>query len=163
MAKCIIGLNRRRIQTCFLKRKQAVELYFKNEKSLNEIMTITGIRRDYVYKFAKRCLEIDENEELWGFRALIPYKRTNGYSRKSLPQNNSTNLAGAFTLLLDSYPSIQETIHDYILKITERILVLILKRFTKDFLKLAVKQVSQHQIILLIRKQKPKEPFNDIQ
>lgn len=103
-------------RSVFLKRKQAIELYFKNEKTLKDITNITGIRRDYIYKFAKRCLETDENGKLWGFRALIPYKRTKSYNRKSLPQNNSTNLAGAFTLLLDSYPSIQETIHDYYFK-----------------------------------------------
>src|SRR5690625_2823886 len=73
----------------FLKRKQAVELYFKNEKSLKEITKITGIRRDYIYKFAKRCLEPDENGNFWGFRALIPYKRIKSYNRKNLPENNS--------------------------------------------------------------------------
>lgn len=118
----------------FLKRKQAVELYFKNEKSLQEITNITGIRRDYIYKFAKRCLEPDENGDFWGFRALIPYKRIKSYNRKSLPKNNSTNLAGAFTLLLDTYPSIEETLHDYYLKNYRKNSRINFKTFHKIFL-----------------------------
>ena len=118
----------------FLKRKQAVELYFKNEKSLQEITNITGIRRDYIYKFAKRCLEPDENGDFWGFRALIPYKRIKSYNRKSLLKNNSTNLAGAFTLLLDTYPSIEETLHDYYLKNYRKNSRINFKTFHKIFL-----------------------------
>ena len=100
----------------FLKRKQAVELYMKNEKTLKEVSELTGIRRDYIYKFAKRCLTTDENGEIWGFRALIPYKRTKSYKRKNPPQNGSNNLTGAFELLLDTHPFIEETIRDYYLK-----------------------------------------------
>ncbi|MCP1148706.1 MULTISPECIES: DDE-type integrase/transposase/recombinase [Bacillus] len=97
-------------KTVFLTRKQAVELYLKNEKTLNEIRDITGITRANVRKYTKRCLETDKNNEIWGFRALIPFKKTRSHQRKNF---KSESFAGVFQQLLDTYPSIDDIIHDY--------------------------------------------------
>ncbi|MEM5029789.1 hypothetical protein AB6L51_09315 [Bacillus altitudinis] len=94
----------------YLKRKQAVELYLEGNTSLREIHNSTGISRKRIRMFTQRCLELDENSNLWGFRALIPYKKTLEYKRKNF---NSKCLAGVFELLLETYPSIKDVIHDY--------------------------------------------------
>ncbi|QII24783.1 transposase family protein [Bacillus altitudinis] len=94
----------------YLKRKQAVELYLEGNTSLREIHNSTGISRKRIRMFTQRCLELDENGNLWGFRALIPYKKTLEYKRKNF---NTKCLAGVFELLLETYPSIKEIIHDY--------------------------------------------------
>ncbi|MGK9428943.1 hypothetical protein ACSSTO_03015 [Bacillus atrophaeus] len=97
-------------KSIFLTRKQAVELYLKNEKTLNEIRDLTGITRANVRKYTKRCLETDKNNKIWGFRALIPFKTTRTYQRKNL---KSESFAGLFQQLLDTYPLIDDIIHDY--------------------------------------------------
>ncbi|WP_154657980.1 DDE-type integrase/transposase/recombinase [Fictibacillus gelatini] len=61
-------------------------------------------------------MQTDEYGEIWGFRALIPYKHIKQYKRKNLSHGVSTNLVGAFELLLETYPSIEETIRNYYLK-----------------------------------------------
>ncbi|MER3125191.1 hypothetical protein ABQG68_07200 [Bacillus pumilus] len=94
----------------YLKRKQAVELYLEGNTSLREIHNSTGISRKRIRMFTQRCLELDENGNLWGFRALIPYKKTLEYKRKNF---NTKCLAGVFELLLETYPSIKDIIHDY--------------------------------------------------
>ncbi|WP_281201413.1 hypothetical protein ACLBKW_09000 [Bacillus altitudinis] len=94
----------------YLKRKQAVELYLEGNTSLREIHNSTGISRKRIRMFTQRCLELDEHGNLWGFRALIPYKKTLEYKRKNF---NSKCLAGVFELLLETYPSIKDVIHDY--------------------------------------------------
>lgn len=99
----------------FLKRKQAVELYLKNDKPVRDISALTGIKRNHIYQFAKRCMETDENGVIWGFRALIPNKRITSYQRKNLPKGKSSKLTGAFMLLLNTHPTIKDTIHDYYL------------------------------------------------
>lgn len=97
----------------FLKRKKAVELYMKNERTLREISEETGIDRKKIRNFVKRCLSFDENSNIWGFRALIPGKRIKTYQRKSLPsamKRDNIKLTGSFRLFLQTYPEIKETI-----------------------------------------------------
>lgn len=58
----------------FLKRKQAIDLYFA-EESLDVIKNETGIVRSELYRFLERCFTLDPNGQEWGYRALIPRKR----------------------------------------------------------------------------------------
>lgn len=101
-------------QRIFYSRKKAVDMYLKNS-SHNEIESETGIHRNNVAKFIKRCLETDENGVMWGYRALIPHKRITTYTTKNLPVSTSSNPKpnknGAFHLLLETYPHLRDEIH----------------------------------------------------
>lgn len=94
----------------FMRRKEAVELYITTEKSTNEIVELTGLHRNEIVRLVKRCLYTDEKGEIYGFTALIPYKRIVNYSRNSI--NDSDKYTGAFSLLLEDYSDVKERIID---------------------------------------------------
>ncbi|WP_273852580.1 hypothetical protein [Guptibacillus spartinae] len=103
----------------FYMRKQAVELYIDGRTTGKDIYKITGIQPKEVRYFVKRCLE--ENiltGTIYGYSALIPNKRIKDYSRSSLPTDSDNNkgMSGAFKLLLETYPSIKNTIDNAYLK-----------------------------------------------
>jgi putative transposase len=99
----------------FLERKKAVDLFISTDMKVKDIETETGLRRDEIHRFVRRCLEKDESGEIMGYKGLIPYKRIKDYNRKDFPVNNeedSNNYTGAFSLLLDTYPTLKELIID---------------------------------------------------
>ncbi|CAM4405682.1 hypothetical protein L1N85_25045 [Paenibacillus alkaliterrae] len=127
----------------FLTRKKAVELYMKNKQSIESICETTGLDRNVIRKFVKRCLSPDHHGGIWGFRGLIPRKRLKAYDRKSLPvlsdYTSSTSFVGSFSLLLKSNPSIQEAIDNLYLgrnKKEVRSPVIKVKELHKKFLEL---------------------------
>lgn len=112
-------------QDRFNRRKLAVEMYLDGHVSNEYIITHTGISKDELYRFIRRCLEYDGSGTIWGYRALIPEKRLKPYTRKEMPQKDQAGLAGAFEHLLFTYPSIREAIEQLYLNrkgrtITER-------------------------------------------
>jgi putative transposase len=98
----------------YYNRRKAVEMYFQN-KTHDEIKEATGIHRNIVTKFVKRCLETDSESVIWGFRALIPRKRISSYKRDALPESKPSdpdpNKNGAFMLLLETYSDLKDEIH----------------------------------------------------
>ncbi|MCT4618772.1 MAG: hypothetical protein N4A62_05225 [Marinisporobacter sp.] len=94
----------------FITRKKAVELYIIGEKTTNEIVEITGLHRNEIVRLVERCLYTDENGCIYGFTALIPYKRVVNYNRTSIKDSNK--YTGAFSLLLEEHPDIQRKIID---------------------------------------------------
>ncbi|MEK3989884.1 hypothetical protein [Robertmurraya sp. FSL R5-0851] len=101
----------------FYRRKQAVELYLNSEVLIKTIVEKTRIQPKELNNFVRRCLTEDDNGLIYGYRALIPHKKVNGYHRKSLPQlNDTTKMTGAFKLLLETYPTIKDTIDNHYLK-----------------------------------------------
>jgi len=100
----------------YLKRKQAVLMYFKREGDYKEIYSLTGIRDQNLRRLIKRCMSIDSYGVVWGFRALIPQKNVKDYKLNII--NNKKNDArntGEFKLLLEKYPDIKELIDDLFL------------------------------------------------
>ncbi|MED1724559.1 hypothetical protein [Brevibacillus parabrevis] len=101
-------------QITYYNRRKAVEMYFQN-KTHHEINIATGIHRNNLTKMIKRCLQTDSENNVWGFRALIPRKRVSSYKRESLPKSKlnepNPNKNGAFNLLLDTYPDLRDEIH----------------------------------------------------
>jgi putative transposase len=99
-------------QVVYLSRKQAVELYLRNDLTIKEITEKTGIDDSSLRRLVRRCLEFDPTGNIWGYRALIPRKRVNDYVRKEMPGTNNTSvkMTGAFLLLLQKYPVIKEKI-----------------------------------------------------
>lgn len=101
----------------FDSRKKAIELYIDQEVTTKEIEHITGLRRKEVNSLLKKCLGRDKEGRIWGFRALIPYKRTgNKYDRILSTDgfDDDLKLTGAFMQLLQKYPKLDEYIKEFL-------------------------------------------------
>lgn len=97
-------------QDKFSRRKRAIEMYLDGNISNKHIIAETGICKDELYRFTRRCFELDKNGIIWGYRALIPEKRIKSYTRKEPPNKSEKGFAGAFEYLLATYPAIREMI-----------------------------------------------------
>ncbi|EST55777.1 hypothetical protein T458_00055 [Brevibacillus panacihumi W25] len=110
-------------QVKFQKRKEAVNLYINDKATLEQIKQLTGIAPIDVRRFTSRCLLYDENGNLFGYRALIPQVKIKPYKRiLPLPNMDESKsiFTGAFTKLLNEYPTIKEAIDDLYLKRNKR-------------------------------------------
>jgi len=105
--------------TLFRARKKAMELYFVNE-SIAEIERITGVCRTSLGRMARKCLGMANDGRIFGFRALIPYLRTQKNQRTSpfqdKRQHQQGGQAGALRALLDKFPDIERTLNDKLLQ-----------------------------------------------
>jgi len=99
----------------FLNRKKAIDLYIKQVDN-QHILEETRILRKELIIFLKRCLMIDKNGEMYGYTALIPYKRIKNYTREILPNSTSQGFSGAFELLIKTYPILHELIYQNLFK-----------------------------------------------
>lgn len=99
----------------YFNRRTAIEMYY-NGHSHQEIENKTGIHRNKVARMVNRCLQPDDQGIPWGYRALIPRKRIRSYTRELLPEANDQNMSGAFQLLLETYPTIRDVIHQLFFK-----------------------------------------------
>lgn len=92
-------------------RRNSVILFIEDNLTVREISEQTGIDSSEIVRFVKRCLQIDEYGELWGFRALNPQTHIKIYERTEFPIEND-NYSGAFELLLNTYPLLRDLILD---------------------------------------------------
>ena len=91
----------------FLRRKLAVDMYFNNS-TMEEIVSRTNFHRNSITRYAERCLELDEFGNIFGYTALIPYKRVKfEYCRVD---DKGINNTGKFHKFLREYPDIKEFI-----------------------------------------------------
>lgn len=95
----------------YLKRKTAVDLYLNTSLSIPEITQQTGVIRQELHRYLLRCVQLDENGQPWGYRALLPQKNIVGYTRKQAADGEE-QWAGAFQQLLRKYPKIKEVIDE---------------------------------------------------
>ncbi|MBA2941059.1 hypothetical protein HZF08_22525 [Paenibacillus sp. CGMCC 1.16610] len=112
------------LKEIYEKRKLAVDLYLKN-LSNNEILELTGIHRNHLSKFIKRCLDFDENGVIWGYRALIPHKHLKSYKSTNTPDTDPhshtpPSMNGAFQFLLACYPELKTLIENLYFKQSSR-------------------------------------------
>lgn len=94
----------------YLKKKSAIDIYFKNTYSLREISEQTGVHENEIRRYVKRCLSLDAKGEIWGYRGLVPHKRLRNYERNDFGDIKDVKLTGVFNLLLDKYPRLKEKI-----------------------------------------------------
>lgn len=96
-------------QDVFTRRRLAVELYAAGT-ALTEIEAQTGVDRRQLYRFFERCTQPHEDGRPFGLRALVRYLRVAGYERirpfKTTSASGFGAAAGAFNLLLQTYPSL---------------------------------------------------------
>lgn len=97
----------------FLARRHAVELY-AGHVAVSRIEKLTGVDRRQLYRLLDRCLEVHEDGRVFGWRALVRYRRVAGYRRtarlKLHPLGGSRGTAGAFAALLQAHPRLVEWI-----------------------------------------------------
>lgn len=104
------GLSEARRRS-FENNRTAVALYLQGEE-LTEIQVRTGLDGSRVRKLILRCLQRGEDGTIAGLSALVPYRRRRPHQRtKSLPSGErEAGFAGAFEMLLRTYPSVREAI-----------------------------------------------------
>jgi putative transposase len=97
----------------FLRRKTAVMMYFKREGTTEIIKEATLIGRQELSRLIKRCMSLDENGVVWGFRGLIPNKKVKQYKLNLVEEKrNESRKSGEFMLLLEKHPDLMDLIDD---------------------------------------------------
>ncbi|WP_339816309.1 hypothetical protein MKZ15_11870 [Paenibacillus sp. FSL R7-0216] len=100
----------------FIKRKQAVMMYFKSKSSMAEIHQETGVDPQTLRRVIKRCMSLDEYGVVLGFRALIPYKKVKPYELNPMnTKRNKSRKSGEFSMLLMRFPDIKDLIDELFL------------------------------------------------
>jgi hypothetical protein len=69
-------------------RKRAIEQYMRGD-SIKQIKEAEGIKGKELYEMLDACASLDIDEQIAGFRALVPYARRKGYVRSSAPSENA--------------------------------------------------------------------------
>jgi len=94
-------------------RIKAIRAYLKNGATLREVEDTYGLPRATLYRSINRCLTLDADGVVVGFKGAIPYRRTGDrkYNReKDLDDSNNgvaRGDAGAFSKLICEYPEIK--------------------------------------------------------
>ncbi len=83
-------------KTMFENKKKAVDMYIDGY-SIKIISETTGVENSRIRRLVERCIKSDENGIMYGYNALLPYKKT----QKS---------SGNFKKLLSQFPSLQKFI-----------------------------------------------------
>lgn len=91
-------------QDDFLKKKKAIDLFLKTDISVKSILQQTRINSESLYHLVNRCLSLDENGKVYGYKALLPYFRIQTNKSKIYNQNNTGN----FSKLLEDYPDLEK-------------------------------------------------------
>ncbi|RPJ98116.1 hypothetical protein EH11_04196 [Bacillus subtilis] len=101
-------------QRKFKKRKLAIDLYFKQAHTMQEISKITSLCPHEIRRLIRRCLSFDKHGQIYGYRALIPGKRI----FKNKPSMNSIKkgFANSFSQLMKEYPELEEFLTNTFLK-----------------------------------------------
>ncbi|MGE8360324.1 MULTISPECIES: DDE-type integrase/transposase/recombinase [Pseudomonadaceae] len=94
-------------------RIKAIRAYLKNGATLREIEDAYGLSRATLYRSINRCLALDTDGVVIGFKGAIPYRRIGekkynrekdlGYSNDGVTQGD----AGAFSKLIADHPEIK--------------------------------------------------------
>ena len=102
----------------FTSRREAIELYIGEPLlPLKIIQSKTGVDPKTLYRMITRCITKHADGRIHGFRGAIPYARLKDYERvTSINKTHGAQgvgLSGAFGLLLQQYPALEQ----YLLKV----------------------------------------------
>lgn len=97
----------------FSSRKIAVDMYIDGY-SLKDIVDKTGITYTKVCVWVNKCILINnEDNQQYGYTALIPYSRIKKYERVTEAKSgNNMALVGSFEQLLSKYPALKSFIYN---------------------------------------------------
>lgn len=100
-------------------RENAIREYLKGKK-VKEISEAFSVSRVELGRLLKRCLTLHPDGRIWGWRALIPYRRQRPYRRnapvKSYPGSTKGGCSGALMQLFARLPYIKELVDTLFLK-----------------------------------------------
>ena len=98
-------------QTNFINRCKAVEMYLSGDQ-LSKIEANTSIPKHKITPLFRRCLSLHSDGRIFGFRALIPNLKLNGYTRRANIKHKFNEgqggMSGVFDKLLTDYPDIEQ-------------------------------------------------------
>jgi hypothetical protein len=99
--------------TVFASRRGAIELFIGEPLlPMKTIQAKTGVDPKTVYRLIDRCLTKHADGRIFGFRAAIPYARLKEYERvhsiNRVQGAQGVGLSGAFRLLLQQYPPLED-------------------------------------------------------
>jgi putative transposase len=99
----------------YLDRKRAVEMYASGIGH-EQITATTGIPREKIFYFVKRCVSGAASGTIAGFRALVPWTRLAGYERRA-PVTHALGggpggCAGALTQLFSRFPEVESHVRN---------------------------------------------------
>lgn len=106
-----LPLNEREL---YQQRQQAVSLFVENPAMpVAAIAQESGVDRRQIYRLVDRCLSRHDDGRIFGFRALLAFKRVKAYQRiqrvaSGAPKSRQGGRSGAFTQLLERYPALDE-------------------------------------------------------
>lgn len=100
------------------RRRDALDLYRGGAK-YSEIETRFRLARQEVVRLLKRCLEMAPDGRIFGYRALTPGQRVGAYTRVK-PLEAGSGDAGAWQLLMRTYPEVEALIRDTVYEPAER-------------------------------------------
>jgi putative transposase len=106
----------------YQRRKRAVEMY-ASSSSYGAIQTDLSISAQEVRRLVKRCVVTASDGSIFGFAALLPGVRLEGYKRKKRVEHTlgggSGGCAGALTMLFEQMPEVHAFIDEEFLKLGE--------------------------------------------
>ncbi|WP_076591363.1 hypothetical protein [Herminiimonas arsenitoxidans] len=99
-------------QDDFKSRAEAIRIFIEAPYvSLASLKNVTGVHPQSLYRLLTRCLTQHADGRIYGFRAVLPFARLKEYERCQPPvsiNGGIAGLSGAFTQLLQIYPSIEK-------------------------------------------------------
>lgn len=105
----IVSLSPER-RELFVARAEAVRLYVRGYPGA-EISERTGVPFSSLPELTRRCVELCQDGQIMGFRALIPYRHSKAYERKATVkckrQEQQGGHSGALGALLSRFPEIE--------------------------------------------------------
>lgn len=99
-----------RVKDGYLARKKAIALYLQGATE-QCIKAETGISLPETLRLIQdRCLAVHEDGDVWGWRALVPWKRLRPYRRKHeiIVDELGTGAVGALNAVLDEHPGLRQ-------------------------------------------------------
>lgn len=100
----VVPQNKR---ACFERRVKACELYCSGELSAREVARRVGLSAPEVTRLVHSALRSHPDGEIYGQRALVPYKHEGDYERAAVTESGT---AGLFTQLLSRFPDVRAEI-----------------------------------------------------
>ena len=99
--------------------KKTLVIAYLNGTQVNRLSEQYQITPNTIRRYVFRCYAQHEDGRIWGFRALIPYKRIKEYQRSISTvdhQKSNRGNAGLLMQLFFKYPHIQESVDAFFLK-----------------------------------------------
>ena len=96
----------------FLQRQRALQLYFAEEVTLDEIVRRTSVSKSEIYRLRDRALTVRDDGQVWGYHACIPGFRIKPYELRSTSQRAR---AGTVTKFFGEHGELRELIEAWAL------------------------------------------------